>query len=103
MTKNDINDAESLLKPLLHDKYIFKINNKEYIDIIILNKYLRKLGIIKINEVISINCFEEELVDNDILIKDINECNNNEINQTNINKLKENVNDFINEIFGNYH
>ena len=103
MTKNDINDAESLLKPLLYDKYIIKINNKEYIDIIILNKYLRKLGIIKINEVISINCFEEELVDNDILIKDINECNNNEINQTNINKLKENVNDFINEIFGNYH
>ena len=103
MTKNDINDAESLLKPLLYGKYIIKINNKEYFDIVILNKYLRKLGIIKINEVISINCLEEELVDKDILIKDINECNNNEINQTNINKLKENVNDFINEIFGNYH
>ena len=103
MTKNDINDAESLFKPLLNDKFILKINNNEYFDFVILNKYLRKLGIIKVNEIISINCFEEELVDKDNFFKNIYNSGINEENETNINKLKDNVNDFINEIFKNYH
>ena len=102
MTKNDINDAESLFKPLLNDKFILKINNNEYFDFVILNKYLRKLGIIKVNEIISINCFEEELVDKDNFFKNIYNSGINEENETNINKLKDNVNDFINEIFKNY-
>ena len=103
MTKNDINDAESLFKPLLNDKFILKINNNEYFDFVILNKYLRKLGIIKVNEIISINCFEEDLVDKDNFFKNIYNSGINEENETNINKLKDNVNDFINEIFKNYH
>ena len=103
MTKNDIKDAESLFKPLLNDKYILKINNNEYFDFVILNKYLRKLGIIKVNEIISINCFEEELVEKDNFFKNIYNSGINEENESNINKLKDNVNDFINEIFKNYH
>ena len=103
MIKNDINEAESLLKPLLNDKYIIKINNKEYFDFFILNKYLKKLGIIKINEIISIKCFEEDLVDKEKFLMDIYNSGIKETNETNINKLKEDVNDFINEIFKNYH
>ena len=103
MIKNDINEAESLLKPLLNDKYIIKINNKEFFDFFILNKYLKKLGIIKINEIISIKCFEEDLVDKEKFLMDIYNSGIKETNETNINKLKEDVNDFINEIFKNYH
>ena len=102
MIKNDINNAESLLSPLLNDKYIIKLNNKEYLDFYILKKFLKKLGIIKVNEVISINCFEEDLVDKEKFIMDINNSGIKET-ETNINKLKEEVNSFINEIFKNYH
>ena len=73
MQKNEINNAELLLKPLLNNKYIIKINNKEYFDIEILNKHLRKLGIIQLNESIYINCYEEELVDKNKFIDDIND------------------------------
>ena len=96
MQKNEINNAELLLKPLLGNKYIIKINNKEYFDIAILNKFLRKLGIIQLNESIYINCFEEELVDKNKFIDDINDYGINETKETDLNKLNQNVNDLIN-------
>ena len=96
MQKNEINNAELLLKPLLNNKYIIKINNKEYFDIEILNKYLRKLGIIQLNEAIYINCYEEELVDKNKFIDDINDYGINETKETDLNKLNQNVNDLIN-------
>ena len=102
MQKNEINNAELLLKPLLNNKYIIKINNKEYFDIEILNKYLRKLGIIQLNEAIYINCYEEELVDKNKFIDDINDYGINETKETDLNKLNQNVNDLINGIFDNY-
>ena len=102
MQKNEINNAELLLKPLLSNKYIIKINNKEYFDIEILNKYLRKLGIIQFDESIYINCFEEELVDKNKFIDDINDYGINETKESDLNKLNQNVNDLINGIFDNY-
>ena len=102
MQKNQINNAELLLKPLLNNKYIIKINNKEYFDIEILNKHLRKLGIIQLNESIYINCYEEELVDKNKFIDDINDYGINETKETDLNKLNQNVNDLINGIFDNY-
>jgi hypothetical protein len=102
MQKNEINNAELLLKPLLNNKYIIKINNKEYFDIEILNKHLRKLGIIQLNESIYINCYEEELVDKNKFIDDINDYGINETKETDLNKLNQNVNDLINGIFDNY-
>ena len=102
MQKNEINNTELLLKPLLNNKYIIKINNKEYFDIEILNKYLRKLGIIQLNEAIYINCYEEELVDKNKFIDDINDYGINETKETDLNKLNQNVNDLINGIFDNY-
>ena len=102
MQKNEINNAELLLKPLLNNKYIIKINNKEYFDIEILNKYLRKLGIIQLNESIYINCYEEELVDKNKFIDDINDYGINETKETDLNKLNQIVNDLINGIFDNY-
>ena len=99
MKKKDINNAEYLLKPLLENKYIIKINNKEYFDIVILNKYLRKLGIIKKNETISLNCFEEELIDKNKFIDDIYDFKINEINTE---KINQNASNLINEIFQVY-
>ena len=103
MQKNEINNAELLLKPLLNAKSIIKMNNKEYIDIALLNKYLRKLGIIKSNETIYINCYEEELVDKNKFIDDINNYEINETKEIDFQKLNQNVNDFINDIFENCH
>ena len=102
MQKNEINNAELLLKPLLNNKYIIKINNKEYFDIEILNKYLRKLGIIQLNEAIYINCYEEELVDKNKFTDDINDYGINETKETDLNILNQNVNELINGIFDNY-
>ena len=77
MHKKDINNAELIFWPLLKSEYIIKINGNEYFDIIILNKYLRKLGIIQKKEKISINCFEDELVDKNKFINDIYDYGNN--------------------------
>jgi hypothetical protein len=77
MHKKDINNAELIFWPLLKSEYIIKINGNEYFDIIILNKYLRKLGIIQGNGKISINCFEDELVDKNKFINDIYDYGNN--------------------------
>ena len=102
MKVNDIKNALSVLKPLINEEYIIKINNKEYFDIIILNKYLRSLGIIKYNEIIFVNLFEEELVDKCQFINDIYEYGINENKENKMKELNQQVNDFINDIFQNY-
>ena len=82
MQKKEIKDAEFILKPFLISKYIIKINSKEYFDINILNKYLRKIGIIQVNEFLDINCFEEDLVDKNKFINDIHDYGINENKET---------------------
>ena len=100
MRKNEINNAELLLKPLLTNNNIIKINNKEYLDIDILNKYLRKLEIIKLNEAINIIFYEEELVDINKFIDDINNyVINNETKEHNKTKVNEVVSELFNDIF----
>lgn len=63
MKNKKINNDDNILKSLLIDKNIIKVNNKEYIDIILLNKFLRRIGVIQNNEVIFATLFEEELVE----------------------------------------
>ena len=100
MRKNEINNAELLLKPLLTNNNIIKINNKEYLDIDILNKYLRKLEIIKLNEAINIIFYEEELVDINKFIDDINNyINIKETKEDNKTKVNEVVSELFNDIF----
>ena len=50
MEQNNIVSAEKLLRPIIIPPNVIKKDSKEYIDEIILNKYLRQLGIIKNNE-----------------------------------------------------
>ena len=71
MKIKNINNDDNILKSLLTEKNIIKINNKEYIDIILLNKFLRRIGIIQHNEVIFANLFEEELVEINKFMNDI--------------------------------
>ena len=101
MKEKDIKNALSVLEPLINDEYIIKINNKEYFDIIILNKFLRTLGIIKYNEILFVNLFEEELVDKYQFINNIYDYGINENKENKIKELNQHVNDFINEIFQN--
>ena len=75
MKDNNISNAEIILRPLFFEKNIIKINNKEYIDIILLSKYLRRIGIILNEEKISVELFEEELVDKNKFTNDINNYN----------------------------
>ena len=98
MEKNNIVSAEKLLRPIINSSNIIKKGSKEYIDEIILNKYLRHLGIIKSNESILLNTIEEELVDinefiNDIYTKDINDKN------MNYEESNEKVNNMIDDVF----
>ena len=100
MKKNNIVSSEKLLRPILIPSNIIKKNSKEYIDEIILNKYLRHLGIIKDNESILLNTIEEELVDineliNDIYTKDLHDKNGS------FEENNEKVNHMIDDIFNN--
>ena len=101
MEKKEINNVEYILKPLLNKKYILEINNIEYVDIIILNKYLRKIGIIEKDCKIWYNTFEEELIDIYKFINDIYDFNENENNKEEINldKIKEISDKLIDDIF----
>ena len=103
MKKNDINNAEYILKPLLNAKYIIKINNVEYIDITIMNKYLRKIGIIQKDEKILVDVFEEELIDKNKFIDNIYDCNiNNTKEETSPEKIKQSANNLIDDILMNF-
>jgi hypothetical protein len=102
MKKNDINNAEIILRPLFIEKNILKIDNNEYIDIIILNKYLRRIGIILNEERISVFLFEEELVDKNKFINDVYDYDDSKKNEVenNSEKIKQKVDNFIDDIFG---
>ena len=99
MKNNNINNAEIILRPILIEKNIIKINNIEYIDIILLNKYFRRIGIILNEEKIFVPLFEEELVDKKKFINDIYNYENNE-EESSPEKIKQKADDFIDEIFG---
>ena len=100
MEQNNIVSAEKLLRPIIIPPNVIKKDSKEYIDEIILNKYLRQLGIIKNNESILLNTIEEELVDinefiNDIYTKDL--IDKNKAFEEN----NEKVNNMIDDVFNN--
>ena len=100
MTENDIVSAEKVLRPILIPKYIIKINSKDYIDNIILNKYLRVKGIIKKDDKILVDTFEEELVDINKFIDDIYEKGIEEEKQKlDYEELKNKAENLIDEIF----
>ena len=100
MTENDIVSAEKLLRPILIPKYIIKINSKDYIDNIILNKYLRYKGIIKKDDKILVDLFEEELVDINKFIDDIYEKGyEEEKKKLDYEDLKNKAENLIDEIF----
>ena len=96
MKENEIVNVEKLLKPILNEKYLTIKDGKKYVDIIVLNKFLRKKGIIKNNEKIDINVFEEELVDIKIFINNIYE--NKENKPISEEELKKKANDLVDEI-----
>ena len=81
-------------------KYLIKINSKDYIDNIILNKYLRIKGIIKKDDKILVDTFEEELVDINKFIDDIYERGIEEDKQKlDYEELKNKAENLIDEIF----
>ena len=98
MKENDIINAENLFGPIINQKNILKKNSKEYIDIIILNKYLRFKEIIKNDDKIIVDTFEEELVDINQFINDIYNDNENEERQADYEELKEKANNLVDEI-----
>ena len=98
MKVNDIISAEKLLRPIITEKNILKIESKEYIDIIILNKYLRFKGIIKNDDKIIVKTFEEELVDINQFINDIYNDNVNEEKLVDNEELRNKAENFIDEI-----
>ena len=96
MSDNDIINAEKLLKPILTENNVLIINSVKYIDIVVLNKFLKFKGIIKKDDKIIVDLFEEELVDIDKFINDI--YNNNEEKKNNIDEIKHKSNDLIDDI-----
>jgi hypothetical protein len=98
MKANDIINAENLFAPIINQKNILKKNSKEYIDIIVLNKYLRYKEIIKNDDKIIVDTFEEELVDINQFINDIYNDNENEEKQADYEELKEKANNLVDEI-----
>ena len=100
MTENDIISVEKILRPILIPKYLIKINSKDYIDNIILNKYLRIKGIIKKDDKILVDTFEEDLVDINKFIDDIYERGIEEDKQKlDYEELKNKAENLIDEIF----
>ncbi len=98
MKTNDIINAEILFGPIINEKNIIKKNEKEYIDIIILNKFLRFKGIIKNDDTIIVKTFEEELVDINQFINDIYNDKDDEEKQPDYEELKDKANFFVDEI-----
>ena len=98
MENNNLINAEKIFRPIILPLNLIKKEGKDYIDEIVLNKYLRHLGIIKNYEKILVKTIEEDLVDinefiNDIYTKDLIE----DINTYEENKEK--VNNMIDDIF----
>ena len=100
MEKHNIVSSEKLLRPIIIPSNIIKKDGKDYIDEIILNKFLRQLGIIKKDEKLCFPTFEEELIDINELINDIytkDSINNAKVFVDN----KEKVNNMLDDIFYN--
>ena len=103
MIKNDINNVELIFRPLLKKNYVININGIEYFDIIILNKYLKKIGIIQKDEKIWVDTFEDELIDKNKFIEDIYDYDMNSNNEeSSLEKIKKNADNFIDEILGSF-
>ena len=98
MNENEIINAEKLLKPILTDKNILIINSVKYIDIIVLNKFLRFKGIIKNGDKIVVNTFEEELVDINEFINNIYNGSNEEEKIKDYDHLKLKAENLIDDI-----
>ena len=98
MNENDIINAEKLLAPILIDKNILVINSIKYIDIIVLNKFLKLKGIIKNEEKIEVNTFEEELVDINKFINNIYNGSNEEEKIKDYDHLKLKAENLIDDI-----
>ena len=98
MNNNDIISAEKLLRPIINEKNILKINSVDYIDILVLNKFLRFKGIIKNKDCIILKTFEEELIDINKFINDIYTNENEEENKESFEDLTHKANDLIDEI-----
>ena len=96
MNDNNIINAETLLKPILTENNVLIINSIKYVDIVILNKFLKFKGIIKNDDKIIVDLFEEELVDIDKFISDI--YNNSEEKKYDIDEIKHKANDLIDDI-----
>ena len=98
MEKHNIVSSEKLLRPIIIPENIIKKDGKDYIDEIILNKFLRHLNIIKKDEKLCFPTFEEELIDINELINDIytkTSTSNNKLFDNNIEK----VNNMLDDIF----
>lgn len=98
MNNNDIISAEKLLRPIITKKNILKINSVDYIDIIVLNKFLRFKGIIREEDCINIKTFEEELIDINNFINDIYTNQDNEENKDNFEDINHRASNLIDEI-----
>ena len=96
MNDNNIINAQTLLKPILTFSIVLIINSVKYVDIVVLNKFLKFKRIIKNDDKIIVDLFEEELVDIDKFINDI--YNNNEEKKYNIDEIKHKANDLIDDI-----
>ena len=100
MEKHNIVSSEKILRPIIIPSNIIKKDGKDYFDAIILNKFLRHLGIIKKDEKLCFPSFEEELIDINELINDIytkDSINNDKVFVDN----KEKVNNMLDDIFYN--
>lgn len=100
MEKHNIVSSEKILRPIIISSNIIKKDGKDYFDEIILNKFLRHLGIIKKDEKLCFPTFEEELIDINELINDIytkDSINNDKVFVDN----KEKVNNMLDDIFYN--
>ena len=97
MAENEISSAKILFKPLMIKENIFSMNNKDYVDIIVLNKYLKLIGIISKKQRIFFPTYEDELVDMNLLVDDIDNLSNNYVEQS-PETIKKSAEKFINEI-----
>lgn len=100
MEKHNIVSSEKILRPIIIPSNIIKKDGKDYFDEIILNKFLRHLGIIKKDEKLCFPTFEEELININELINDIytkDSINNDKVFVDN----KEKVNNMLDDIFYN--
>ena len=98
MNENGIMNAEQLMMPILTNKNILVIDSVKYIDIILLNKYLKFKAIIQTDDKIVVNVFEEELVDVNKFINNIYNEQDNEDKKADYEDIKNKANDLIDDI-----